>query len=352
MSDHVDVLIVGAGLSGIGAAYRLQTMCKGKTYTILESRNASGGTWDLFRYPGIRSDSDMYTLSYPFKPWTHGNAIADGEDIRRYIHETAHENKIDEQIRHGHRVTRASWSSDEAQWTIDATTEDGPVVITASFLYLCSGYYNYDAGFTPEFPGLEDFEGEVVHPQFWTDDVDYDDKEVVVIGSGATAVTLIPSMADRTKHVTMLQRSPTYITSLPQGDPIASGLRKVLPLGLAHRLTFGSFAFSAYSASSASRGDMSSGCSAFTRFKQSARRRSAASALRRRATAPRTAAGRRPARARSGRGPAPRVWPAPPWRARSPAAAGRRAWRPGCRRSGRPRPAAPRAGTRRRPAIP
>ena len=237
MSDHVDVLIVGAGLSGIGAAYRLQTMCKGKTYTILESRQASGGTWDLFRYPGIRSDSDMYTLSYPFKPWTHGNAIADGEDIRRYIHETAHENKIDEQIRYGHRVTRASWSSDEAQWTIDATTEDGPVVITASFLYLCSGYYNYDAGFTPEFPGLEDFEGEVVHPQFWTDDVDYDDKEVVVIGSGATAVTLIPSMADRTKHVTMLQRSPTYITSLPQGDPIASGLRKVLPLGLAHRLT-------------------------------------------------------------------------------------------------------------------
>jgi len=237
MSDHVDVLIVGAGLSGIGAAYRLQTMCKGKTYTILESRHASGGTWDLFRYPGIRSDSDMYTLSYPFKPWTHGNAIADGEDIRRYIHETAHENKIDQHIRYGHRVTRASWSSDDALWTIDATTDDGPVVFTASFLYLCSGYYNYDAGFTPDFPGLEDFEGEVVHPQFWTDDVDYVDKEVVVIGSGATAVTLIPSMADRTKHVTMLQRSPTYITSLPQGDPIASGLRKVLPLGLAHRLT-------------------------------------------------------------------------------------------------------------------
>jgi monooxygenase len=237
MADHVDVLIVGAGLSGIGAAYRLQTMCPGKSYAILESRQTSGGTWDLFRYPGIRSDSDMYTLSYPFKPWTHGNAIADGEDIRRYIHETAHENKIDEHIRYGHRVSRASWSSDEAQWTIDATTEDGPVVLTASFLYLCSGYYNYDAGFTPEFPGLEEFEGEVVHPQFWTDDVDYDDKEVVVIGSGATAVTLIPSMADRTKHVTMLQRSPTYITSLPQGDPIASGLRKVLPLGLAHRLT-------------------------------------------------------------------------------------------------------------------
>ena len=237
MSDHVDVLIVGAGLSGIGAAYRLQTMCKGKTYTILESRHTSGGTWDLFRYPGIRSDSDMYTLSYPFKPWTHGNAIADGEDIRRYIHETAHENKIDEHIRYGHRVTRASWSSDDALWTIDATSDEGPVVFTASVLYLCSGYYNYDAGFTPDFPGLEDFEGEVVHPQFWTDHVDYVDKEVVVIGSGATAVTLIPSMADRTKHVTMLQRSPTYITSLPQGDPIASGLRKVLPLGLAHRLT-------------------------------------------------------------------------------------------------------------------
>jgi cation diffusion facilitator CzcD-associated flavoprotein CzcO len=237
MTDHVDVLIVGAGLSGIGAAYRLQTMCQGKTYAILESRDASGGTWDLFRYPGIRSDSDMYTLSYPFKPWTHGNAIADGEDIRRYIHETAHENHIDEHIRYGHRVTRASWSSDEAQWTVEATHDGDTVVVTASFLYLCSGYYNYDAGFTPEFPGLEEFEGEVVHPQFWTDDVDYDDKEVVVIGSGATAVTLIPSMADRTKHVTMLQRSPTYITSLPQSDPIAGALRKVLPLGLAHRLT-------------------------------------------------------------------------------------------------------------------
>jgi monooxygenase len=237
MTDHVDVLIVGAGLSGIGAAYRLQTMCRGKTYAILESRQSSGGTWDLFRYPGIRSDSDMYTLSYPFKPWTHGNAIADGEDIRRYIHETAHENGIDRHIRFGHRVTRASWSSEEAQWTIEATSDGRPVVLTASFLYLCSGYYNYDRGYTPEFPGIDEFEGEVVHPQFWTDDIDYDDKEVVVIGSGATAVTLIPSMADRTKHVTMLQRSPTYITALPQADPIAAFLRKVLPLGLAHRLT-------------------------------------------------------------------------------------------------------------------
>ena len=237
MAEHVDVMIVGAGLSGIGAAYRLQTMCPGKSYAILEGRQASGGTWDLFRYPGIRSDSDMYTLSYPFKPWTHGNAIADGEDIRRYIHETAHENGIDQHIRYGHRVTRASWSSEDATWTIDATTDDGPATYTASFLYLCSGYYNYDQGFTPEFEGIEDFEGEIVHPQFWTDDVDYDGKEVVVIGSGATAVTLIPSMADRTKHVTMLQRSPTYITSLPQGDPIAAGLRKILPLGLAHRLT-------------------------------------------------------------------------------------------------------------------
>ncbi len=237
MTEHVDVLIVGAGLSGIGAAYRLQTMCPGKTYTILESRQASGGTWDLFRYPGIRSDSDMYTLSYPFKPWTHGNAIADGEDIRRYIHETAHENGIDQHIRHGHRVTRAAWSSDDARWTVDATTDDGPTTVRASFLYLCSGYYSYDQGYTPEFEGIEDFEGKIVHPQFWTDDIDYDGKEVVVIGSGATAVTLIPSMADRTKHVTMLQRSPTYITALPQGDPIAAGLRKVLPLGLAHRLT-------------------------------------------------------------------------------------------------------------------
>ncbi len=236
MTDHVDVLIVGAGLSGVGAAYRLQTMCKGTSYAILESRQASGGTWDLFRYPGIRSDSDMYTFSYPFKPWT-DVTMAAGADIQRYIQDTARENEIDQHIRYGHRVTRASWSSDEALWTIDATTDAGPVTVTASFLYLCSGYYNYDRGYTPEFPGIEDFEGEVVHPQFWTDDVDYVDKEVVVIGSGATAVTLIPSLADRTKHVTMLQRSPTYITALPQRDPIATFLRWILPGGVAHRLT-------------------------------------------------------------------------------------------------------------------
>ncbi|TXL62053.1 flavin-containing monooxygenase [Aeromicrobium terrae] len=236
-TDHVDVLIVGAGLSGIGAAYRLQTMTEGKTYAILESRQAMGGTWDLFRYPGIRSDSDMYTLSFPYKPWTHENSIADGSDIRAYIEETARENGIDQHIRFGHRVTRASWSSDDARWTVEASTDDGSVELTASFLYLCSGYYSYDEGFTPDFPGLDDFQGQVVHPQFWPEDLDYDGKEVVVIGSGATAVTLIPSMADRTKHVTMLQRSPTYITALPKRDPIAKAMRRVLPNGLAHRLT-------------------------------------------------------------------------------------------------------------------
>ncbi len=237
MTDHVDVLIVGAGLSGIGAAYRLQTMSPGKTYAILEGREAVGGTWDLFRYPGIRSDSDIFTFSYPFKPWTHENAIADGEDIRHYIRDTAQENKIDQHVRFGHRVTRASWSSDDALWTIDANSDGDSVSMTASFLYLCSGYYSYDSGYTPEFPGLEDFEGQVVHPQFWTDDVEYDDKEVVVIGSGATAVTLLPAMAERTKHITMLQRSPSYIAALPQADPIAGLFRRILPDGVAHRLT-------------------------------------------------------------------------------------------------------------------
>jgi cation diffusion facilitator CzcD-associated flavoprotein CzcO len=179
----------------------------------------------------------MYTLSFPYKPWTHENSIADGADIRAYIEETARENGIDRHIRFGHRVTRASWSSADARWTVEASTEDGPVTLTASFLYLCSGYYSYDEGFTPDFPGLDDFQGQVVHPQFWPEDLDYDDKEVVVIGSGATAVTLIPSMADRTKHVTMLQRSPTYITALPQQDVVANAMRTVLPDGLAHRLT-------------------------------------------------------------------------------------------------------------------
>lgn len=236
-TDHLDVVIVGAGLSGIGAAYRLATDCPDKTYAILEARDEVGGTWDLFRYPGIRSDSDMYTLSYPFRPWTNDKAIADGEDIRTYIEEAAQKFGSRERIRFGHQVTRASWSSDDARWTLTCRVGEETRTVTASFLYLCSGYYDYDEGYQPDFPGLADFEGQVVHPQFWPEDLDYDGKRVVVIGSGATAVTLIPSMAERTEHITMLQRSPTYITSLPQGDKLAGLLRTVLPAGTAHRAT-------------------------------------------------------------------------------------------------------------------
>ena len=232
---HVDVIIVGAGLSGIGAAYRLQEQTTGKSYAILESREAIGGTWDLFRYPGIRSDSDMFTLSFPFKPWTNKKSIADGADIRDYIREAADEFGITEHIQFGHRVQSASWSSADARWTVTSTVGGETVVQTASFLYLCSGYYSYDTGFTPDFPGLASFDGQVVHPQFWPENLDYADKKVVVIGSGATAVTLIPSMADDVSHITMLQRSPTYITTLPAEDKLAPVLRKALPAGLAHR---------------------------------------------------------------------------------------------------------------------
>jgi len=233
--EHVDVIIVGAGLSGIGAAYRLQEQCPGKSYAILEARDAVGGTWDLFRYPGIRSDSDMYTLSFPFRPWTNRKSIADGEHIREYISDAADEFGIAEHIQFGHRVVSASWSSEDARWTVTSQVGDARIVQTASFLYLCSGYYNYDKGFQPEFPGLDSFDGQVVHPQFWPEDLDYAGKKVVVIGSGATAVTLIPSMADDVEHITMLQRSPTYITTLPAEDKLAQVMRKVLPANLAHR---------------------------------------------------------------------------------------------------------------------
>ncbi|MEH3033579.1 MAG: NAD(P)/FAD-dependent oxidoreductase [Aeromicrobium erythreum] len=237
MTDHVDVIIIGAGLSGIGAAYRLSTMSPDRSYAILEARERVGGTWDLFRYPGIRSDSDMYTLSYPFRPWTQRKSIADGADIRQYIADAADEFGIADKIRFGHRVAAASWSSEDARWTVTAEVDGRTVTQTGSFLFFCSGYYDYDEGYTPDFPGLEDFQGEVVHPQFWPEDLDYAGKKVVVIGSGATAITLIPSMADDAEHITMLQRSPTYITSLPQEDKIAAGLRKVLPAEAAHRAT-------------------------------------------------------------------------------------------------------------------
>lgn len=232
--EHVDVLIVGAGLSGIGAACHLRQECTGKTFAILESRDAIGGTWDLFRYPGVRSDSDMFTLGYQFRPWTDPKTLADGESIREYVKKTAGEYGVDKAIRFGHRVVRAEWSSEQARWTVTAEHGTEKVVLTCSFLFANSGYYRYDQGYTPDFPGAEEFTGQVVHPQHWPEDLDYAGKRVVVIGSGATAVTLVPAMAQEAGHVTMLQRSPTYIASLPAVDVLAKQLHKVLPSRLAY----------------------------------------------------------------------------------------------------------------------
>jgi len=235
--EHFDVVIVGAGLSGIGSACHLQTHCPGRSYVILEGRGASGGTWDLFRYPGIRSDSDMYTLGYSFKPWTDPKAIADGPSILKYVRETATEHGVDPHIRYDHMVKRASWSSEDARWTVEAESGGETRVFTCGFLHMCSGYYSYEAGYTPEFPGIDRFEGRVVHPQKWTDDIDYAGKRVVIIGSGATAVTLLPEMARTAEHVTMLQRSPTYMVSSPDVSRFANTLRRFLPSKLAYGLT-------------------------------------------------------------------------------------------------------------------
>jgi cation diffusion facilitator CzcD-associated flavoprotein CzcO len=229
--EHVDVLIVGAGLSGIGAACHLQQRFPSKSYAIIESRETIGGTWDLFRYPGIRSDSDMYTLGYVFKPWREAKSIADGDSILRYIRETADEHDIQRKIRFGRRAVRAEYSSERACWTVQIQHgETGESTeMTCSFLFTCTGYYRYDEGFTPHFEGQERFCGEIVHPQHWPESLDYAGKRVVVIGSGATAITLVPAMAERAEHVTMLQRSPSYVVSLPAEDPIAQALRRFLP---------------------------------------------------------------------------------------------------------------------------
>ena len=237
--EHFDVLVVGAGLSGIAAGYHLQASCPGRTYAILERRDAIGGTWDIFRYPGIRSDSDMYTLGYSFRPWSEPQAIADGPAILRYVNETAAEYGITNNIRFGHHVQRASWSTAEARWTVETERTDTakPCHFTCNFLFMCSGYYNYDRGYTPEFAGAEQFEGQIVHPQQWTEDIAYADKRVVVIGSGATAVTLVPEMAKTAAHVTMLQRSPTYIVAMPSEDHVANLLRRFLPNSLVYSLT-------------------------------------------------------------------------------------------------------------------
>jgi len=236
--EHVDVLIVGAGLSGIGAGYHLQANCPEKTYAILEARDCIGGTWDLFRYPGVRSDSDMYTLGYAFRPWKEAKAIADGPSILSYVRQTAEDHGIGQKVRFHHRVVRAEWSTADARWTVEATRTDTQetVRLSCSFLLMCSGYYRYDEGYTPDFQDTERFAGRIVHPQQWTDDIEYDGKRVVVIGSGATAVTLIPALAQSAAHVTMLQRSPSYFVSLPAEDPIANILRRLLPGRLAYSL--------------------------------------------------------------------------------------------------------------------
>ncbi|ORI20716.1 FAD-containing monooxygenase EthA [Rhodococcus sp. 1163] len=239
MTTTVDVLIIGAGLSGIGAAHHLRSTLPHKSYAVLESRGAIGGTWDLFRYPGIRSDSDMYTLGYNFRPWVGDKSIADGASIREYIEDTAREAGIDRHIRFHHTVVSAEWSTATSTWTVEAKVgESGEVaVFTASFLMCCSGYYDYSKGFTPDFEGLEDFGGTVVHPQLWPEDLDYAGKKIVVIGSGATAITLAPTLARDAEHVTLLQRSPSYIMSLPSKDPIALALRKYLPSRVAYGVT-------------------------------------------------------------------------------------------------------------------
>ena len=238
-SEHVDVVVVGAGLSGIGAGYHLKTMSPDRGYVILEGRDGLGGTWDLFKYPGVRSDSDMHTLGFSFKPWTEAKSIADGPSILQYLKQTVAQFGIDKNIRYGQLVTQAQWSTDDAQWTVTSTNKATGVssTITCSFLFMCSGYYSYKKGHTPQFAGRERFKGTVVHPQEWPLDLDYAGKRVVVIGSGATAVTIVPSMADKAAHVTMLQRSPTYMVSRPDHDVMANRMRKVLPEKMAYNLT-------------------------------------------------------------------------------------------------------------------
>ena len=241
-AEHFDVLIMGAGLSGIDAAYHLQKLCPDKSYVILEQRERIGGTWDLFRYPGIRSDSDMLTMSYSFRPWTHPRAISPGDDIRNYITDTARDEGIDRNIRFRHTIQRASWSSSDARWTVEAVRKSAngqaeSATVTCNFLFSCAGYYRYSSGYLPEFPNTGRFQGRMFHPQAWPADLDYSGKRVLVIGSGATAVTLVPAMAKTAAHVTMLQRSPTYVISMPEQDRIANALRRVLPETWAYRLS-------------------------------------------------------------------------------------------------------------------
>lgn len=239
-TEYFDVLIIGAGLSGIGAACHLKKELPHKSFAILEGRNASGGTWDLFRYPGIRSDSDMFTLGYEFKPWNNKKGIADGADIRNYIREAAAENNVEPHIRYQQKVTAARFNSSTSLWTVDVQQADGSTKeYSCHFLLSCTGYYSYEEGFTPEFTGRDDFKGQIIHPQFWPENLDYSGKKVVVIGSGATAVTLVPAMTDKAAHITMLQRSPSYVLTVPQQDAMVKVLRALLPQKWAYRIIRG-----------------------------------------------------------------------------------------------------------------
>lgn len=232
-----DVIIVGAGISGIGTAYWLQEKCPGKSFVILEARERIGGTWDLFRYPGIRSDSDMFTFGYRFRPWENPQSLSDGAHIREYLRETAEENGIDRKIKFGHQVLSAGWSWEDQCWLLEVAHGNGKSHLRSRFLYMCAGYYSYEEGYRPHFQGEETFQGPIVHPQFWPEHLDYSGKRVVVIGSGATAVTLVPSLAEKAAHVTMVQRSPTYIMKLPNRSGLYLSLRKWLPGHTAYRLT-------------------------------------------------------------------------------------------------------------------
>lgn len=236
--QHYNVIIAGAGLSGVGMACHLTMKAPHKSYQIFEGRDAIGGTWDLFRYPGIRSDSDMFTLGYSFRPWTDKQAIADGHTIREYINDTADEYGVRDNIRFNHRIESANWSSEDSRWhvTVKKKGQRKKEVFTCDFFVGCTGYYKYEAGYTPEFPGRENYKGEFIHPQLWPENLDYSNKRIVVIGSGATAVTLIPSLTDKAAHVTMLQRSPSYVASVPKDDIISVQLRKVLPEKVVYRL--------------------------------------------------------------------------------------------------------------------
>ncbi|MCW5907864.1 MAG: NAD(P)/FAD-dependent oxidoreductase [Chitinophagales bacterium] len=237
-SPEFDVIVVGAGLSGIGAAYHLMHDCPNKTFTVLESRDTMGGTWDLFRYPGIRSDSDMFTLGFPFSPWENPKAIADGPAILQYIKDTAAKFGIDKKIQYNHKVTDANWSDEEKMWTLTIAPNQNVSATTlkCKFLMMCSGYYDYENGYLPQFEGYNDFKGRIVHPQKWTEDIDYTNKKVIVIGSGATAVTLVPEMSKKAAHVIMLQRTPTYIMTLPGTDKVAGLVQKVLPAKAAYKV--------------------------------------------------------------------------------------------------------------------